>query len=101
MGLWNETDRSRGGNHPQRESDIRHPTGLWRMEGLVGIPWRKDGGGGDSRRGVEARDMGGTGDAHRGGAAGGDGGMGLSCFPSYDALLPLPCGERTLGTEGA
>lgn len=45
MGRWNETDRSRGGNHPQRESDIRHPTGLWRMEGLVGIPRRKDGDG--------------------------------------------------------
>ena len=71
------------------------------MEGLVGVSWREDGGGGDAGGGVEARDLGGTGDAYRGGVAGEDGGMGLSAVSSDHALLPLPCGERSPGTERA
>ena len=74
---------------------------IMKLAGLVGVPWWKDGSGGDTRRSVETGDMGGIGDAHRGGAVCGNCGMGLPAVPFDYALLPLPRRERASGAKGA
>ena len=46
-------------NSAEREQ-ARHTAWVWRLEGLVGISWRKDGAWGNARGGAEAGDSRGT-----------------------------------------
>ena len=61
--LKDETDRSSSSNHTRcGRLCLCYAAGVWRVEGLVGVSWREDGGGVDAGGGVEARDLGGTGE---------------------------------------
>ena len=51
----NENNRSGSCHHSPRGKNPRHPTGVWRASGQVGISRRKDGGGRDGGRGHRPR----------------------------------------------
>lgn len=70
------------------------------MEGRMGVSRGKDGTGGDTGGGAEARNPGGTGNSHRRGTAGADGGVGLSAVSPHDALLLVLGGKWTADLEG-
>lgn len=79
---------------------VCHAERLWRMEGLVGVSWWKNGAWRDARGGADERNQGGTGSGDCSRTAAHNGGARLFEVPPHHALLPLSGGQRKTHAVG-